>query len=73
MTTRLMKASPLVRIRLRASELPHEEKDKLLFEVFDMLLRNAKLPSTYPQPRLVADKKECRLRTKQGVTRSANK
>src|SRR6266404_6948541 len=33
-------AFPISRIRTKASSLPVEEKNKLLFEVFDMLLRN---------------------------------
>lgn len=35
--------SPITQIRTKASNLPEEQRDKLLFEVFDMLLARNKL------------------------------
>jgi hypothetical protein len=67
------KLSSIGRIRFKISDLSEEEKDKLLFEVFDMLLRDAKQSSTYPQPQVVASQEECRLKAKRNTTPSANK
>jgi hypothetical protein len=56
--------SSIDRIRTKISDLTEDEKDKLLFEVFDTLLRDAKQCSTYPQPQVVANQEECRLKAK---------
>ena len=37
---RVTKSRLIARIRVKSSDIPIQEKDKLLFEVFDLLLRN---------------------------------
>ncbi len=58
------KAPPLARIKIRFSGIPAEEKDKLLFELFDMLLRNNNPPRHLSPTDLVFGSKECKVKAK---------
>jgi hypothetical protein len=48
---RAINDSPIAQIRTKTSNLPEEQRDKLLFEVFDMLLaRNKQSAELSPAP-----------------------
>src|SRR6266478_9537240 len=49
---RAVKLSSIGRIKIKTTDLPYDEKDKLLFEVFDMLLRGETNPDPIPRDRL---------------------
>jgi hypothetical protein len=54
--------SPIAQIRTKTSNLPEEQQDKLLFEVFDMLLgRNKQSAELSPAPVVLA-KKKCKVK-----------
>jgi len=54
------KAPAVARIKVKPSGIPDEEKDKLLFELFDMLLQNNK-----PQPAAIAlGAEKCKVKRK---------
>ncbi len=56
--------SPIARIRTKTSNLPEEQQDKLLFEVFDMLLgRNKQSAELSPAP-VVLTRKKCKVKEK---------
>src|SRR6266851_6203358 len=57
--------TPLVaQIKTRTSDLPEEQQDKLLFEVFDMLLgRNEQSADLSPAP-VVLTRKKCKVKEK---------
>jgi len=56
--------SPIAQIRTKTSNLPEEQQDKLLFEVFDMLLgRNKQSAELSPAP-VVLTRKKCKVKEK---------
>jgi hypothetical protein len=58
-----LKAQSITRVRFKISELLDEEKDKLLFEVFDVLLRNNNELPASPTP-LASGAKKGRVKNK---------
>jgi hypothetical protein len=58
-TTRLV-----AQIKTRTSNLPEEQQDKLLFEVFDMLLWNNKLSRDLSPTTVVLTRKKCKVKEK---------
>jgi len=54
------KTPALARIKVKPSGIPDEEKDKLLFELFDMLLQNNKPPPAA----LALGAKKCKVKRK---------
>ena|SRR2546425_6252493 len=58
------KGPPFASIRIKFSDIPDEEKDKLLFEVFDMLLGNDKQPGDLSSTALALGAKKCRVKSK---------
>jgi hypothetical protein len=56
--------SPIAQIRTKTSNLPEEQQDKLLFEVFDMLLgRNKQSAELSPAP-VVLTREKCKVKDK---------
>jgi hypothetical protein len=55
---RAINDSPIAQIRTKTSNLPEEQRDKLLFELFDMLLaRNKQFAELSPAAVVLAKKK----------------
>lgn len=56
--------SPIAQIRTKTSNLPEEQRDKLLFEVFDMLLARNKLSTELSPTLVVLTRKKCKVKEK---------
>jgi hypothetical protein len=61
------KAPPFASIRIKVSDIPDEEKDKLLFEVFDMLLGNDKQLGELSSTALASGAKQCKVKRKAAI------
>ena len=57
-------ASPIARIRTKTSSLPEEQRDKLLFEVFDMLLGKDAQSTELSPVSVATTKKQCKVKGK---------
>jgi len=57
------RTTPISRLRFKVSDLSDEQKDKLLFEVFDLLLRNDAQPGRVRAP-LASESEKCRVKKK---------
>jgi hypothetical protein len=63
-TRRAINNSPIAQIRTKTSNLSEAQQDKLLFEVFDMLLaRNKRSTELSPAP-IVLVRKKCKVKEK---------
>lgn len=59
-----IKTPPVAQIKTRTSNFPEEQRDKLLFEVFDILLKNNKLSRDLPQTAVALTRKDCKVKEK---------
>ncbi len=58
------KTLPLAGIQVKFSDIPAEEKDRLLFEVFDMLLRNHESLKDLSPDHLALSVEKCKVKAK---------